>query len=473
MQFNSLTFVVFFAVVVALYYTVSSWKARKAVLVAASYLFYAAWNPFYVVLLGISTIADWLLAQRIAQTSRQGNKRMLLGLSLAVNLGLLGYFKYAGFLLERFVALLDTLGIEYAPPAPDIILPVGISFYTFQTLSYTLDVYRSEMRPKYGLLDFALFVSFFPQLVAGPIVRANYFLPQCNRPTPFSSSAFAWGAVLMVFGLFAKIVLADAILAPVVDAVFAQPTAVGTFEAWLAVFAFSGQIFFDFSGYSTCAIGAALCLGFALPDNFKAPYAAIGFSDFWRRWHISLSTWLRDYLYKSLGSNRRGYLRTFVNLVITMFLGGLWHGASWMFVIWGLVHGVYLVIEHAARSVLGGLVLLRSDLAKLAMGLFTFVVVSVTWVPFRAQDMATATKLMTTMFTPTPATTLVFAEQLPVLTVTIAGLLVWHWMTSTTNLETLFRRWPAWLRVVTITTAVVGIVFGAGEVQHAFIYFQF
>ena len=359
MQFNSLTFVAFFAIVVTIYYALSSWTARKAVLVVASYLFYAAWNPFYVALLWVSTTADWTIARRMAGVENRNRRRLLLVLSLSINLGLLGYFKYGGFLLENFSTLMSSIGFEYAPPTASIVLPIGISFYTFQTLSYTLDVYRGDMRPRCRLLDFALFVSFFPQLVAGPIVRARYFLPQCLESRSANADKMGWGLALMSFGLFSKIVLADSVLAPVVDAVFASPASVGSVDAWLGVFAFSGQIFFDFSGYSTCAIGAAMCLGFALPDNFRAPYAAIGFSDFWRRWHISLSEWLRDYLYISLGGNRRGEFRTFVNLVITMFLGGLWHGASWMFVIWGLLHGGYLVIEHGLKKLVGGLALLR------------------------------------------------------------------------------------------------------------------
>ena len=473
MQFNSLTFIAFFAVVVTLYYALQSWTARKTVLVIASYLFYAAWNPLYVVLLWISTMADWTIARRIAASGGRHRKRLLVTLSLMINLGLLGYFKYGGFLLDNFVALMAAAGVNYVPPEASIVLPIGISFYTFQTLSYTLDVYRGQMQPRYSLLDFSLFVSFFPQLVAGPIVRASYFLPQCTEPRRATPDAMGWGLALVAFGLFAKIVLADSVLAPVADAVFGAPDTVGTFDAWLGVFAFSGQIFFDFSGYSTCAIGAAMCLGFALPDNFRAPYAAIGFSDFWQRWHISLSQWLRDYLYISLGGNRRGSARTFVNLVVTMFLGGLWHGASWMFVIWGLLHGFYLVVEHVARLLLGGVTLFRQRSMQVALGLATFVIVSMTWVFFRAPDMEAAMTLLTAMTVPTETGSLVFAERLPVIAGALFALVAWHWYSRNSNLELVFERLPVWVRVLVISAVVITITFSGGGAQHAFIYFQF
>ena len=473
MQFNSLTFVVFFAVVVTLYYSLTSWTARKTLLVVASYLFYAAWNPLFIVLLWISTIADWTIARRIAAAEGRRQKQLLVTLSLSINLGLLGYFKYGGFLLDNFVSLMAGLGVDFVPPEASIVLPIGISFYTFQTLSYTLDVYRGQMQPRYSLLDFSLFVSFFPQLVAGPIVRASYFLPQCLESRRATADTMGWGLALVAFGLFAKVVLADSVLAPVADAVFGAPDAVGTFEAWLGVLAFSGQIFFDFSGYSTCAIGAAMCLGFALPDNFRSPYAAIGFSDFWRRWHISLSQWLRDYLYVSLGGNRKGEMRTFVNLVVTMFLGGLWHGASWMFVIWGLLHGFYLVVEHGAKAAFSGVAVFHSRLARAVFGVLTFLIVSMTWVFFRAADMDAATTLLAVMTIPTDIGSLIFAEQLPAIVLVLLGLVGWHWVSRDSNLELLFERLPLWSRALVISAVVVSIIYSGGGAQHAFIYFQF
>ena len=350
MVFNSLSFAVFLAVVLLLYQLPFRWRIHKLILLVASYVFYMAWNPPFVALLWISTLTDWFIARRLQQTDDDLRRRLLVGASLGVNLGLLAFFKYSGFALENFAALLGAVGVDYQPAAPDLVLPLGISFYTFQTLSYTLDVYRRESEPCGSFLDYALFVTFFPQLVAGPIVRSRTFLPQCTERRRASASQWTSGISLLSLGLFQKIVLADALLAPVAESVFDSNTIPDAASAWIGTLAFSGQIFCDFSGYSSCAIGVALCLGFVLPENFAAPYASIGFSDFWRRWHISLSSWLRDYLYISLGGNRRGASRTYVNLMLTMLIGGLWHGASWSFVVWGGLHGFYLVAERVARE---------------------------------------------------------------------------------------------------------------------------
>jgi len=346
MVFNSLTFLVFFCVVLGLHQLPLPWRVKKGNLLAASYLFYAAWNPIFVLLLWTSTIVDWFVAKWIVRTDGRAGKRGILLLSLVVNLGFLGYFKYGTFLLENWAGLLKVFGLTYHPLVSPIVLPVGISFYTFETLSYTLEVYRGQVPPWDSFLDFALFVAFFPHLVAGPIVRAADFLPQCRTPKRVTAPQLGWGLSLLAFGLFEKVVVADALLAPVADQVYSSWEKAGCFDAWIGTLAFSGQIFFDFAGYSLCAIGAALCLGFVLKDNFHLPYAAIGFSDFWRRWHLSLSTWLRDYLYISLGGNRRGEARTYVNLMLTMLIGGLWHGASWRFVVWGGLHGMYLIVER-------------------------------------------------------------------------------------------------------------------------------
>ena len=367
MVFNSLTFAVFFATVLGLYYATRSWTARKAVLLVSSYLFYAAWNPPFVLLIWISTIIDWYAARALAQQTDLTRKRLLLAVSVCSNLGLLSFFKYGNFFLDNFVATVAVLGIDYSPPELDIILPVGISFYTFQTLSYSIDVYRGSLKPTRSFLDFALFVTFFPQLVAGPIVRAADFLPQCVQPRKLEPGYFGWGVTLMTIGIFQKVVLADSLVAPVADRVYAPGAATTFGDAWIGTLAFSAQIFFDFAGYSTVAIGAALCLGFALPDNFRSPYASRGFSEFWRRWHISLSSWLRDYLYISLGGNRISYRRTTINLAMTMLLGGLWHGASWRFIVWGALHGIYLVVERVLRTRFGAAPWLASPLAGLAI----------------------------------------------------------------------------------------------------------
>ena len=294
MLFNSLTFVAFFVVVVALHYAPLPWWLKKTNLLIASYLFYAAWNPPFVILLWISTFLDWWAAARIATASSPARRKAWMLVSVVVNLGLLAYFKYGGFVLENVAALMQATGTAYTPPVWDIVLPVGISFYTFQTMSYTLDVYLGRAKPTRSFLDFALFVTFFPQLVAGPIVRPTDLVPQFATPRVATAQQFGWGLMLMVLGLFEKIVLADGVFAPVSDKAFGSAELLHPLDAWIGTLAFSGQIFCDFAGYTTCAIGMSLVLGFALPDNFRYPYAAIGFSDFWRRWHISLSTWLRD-----------------------------------------------------------------------------------------------------------------------------------------------------------------------------------
>ncbi|MCK5204528.1 MAG: MBOAT family protein, partial [Desulfobacterales bacterium] len=286
MLFNSLTFIVFLAVVLFLHHLPFPWQVKKWNLWIASYIFYAAWNPPFVVLLWISTVVDWFAGSWIYRTQKPSFKRAVLFLSLGANLGLLGYFKYGEFLLENFIGFLSVFHIDFQPAAPDVVLPVGISFYTFQSISYSFDIYREKIRPWKRFSDFALFVTFFPQLVAGPIVRAADFLPQTVEPRQASARQLGWGLSLIAIGLFEKIILADDILAPVADNVFAQPLSAGQVDTWIGTLAFSGQIFFDFSGYSICAIGTAMCLGFVLPDNFHFPYAAVGFSDFWRRWHM-------------------------------------------------------------------------------------------------------------------------------------------------------------------------------------------
>src|SRR5205823_1267391 len=398
MLFNSLTFVVFFVVVVTLYWSIHSWQARKNLLVVASYIFYGAWNPPFAALLFGTTAMDFWLGRQMAKATDQHRKRRWLVASVCMNLSMLGFFKYGNFLLQNFQWLLARLGIIYQPPHLDILLPVGISFYTFHSLSYTLDIYRGVLRPTKSLRDFILAVSFFPQLVAGPIVRAGDFLPQLLHPPRLRNGQFLWGLALMTLGLFQKIVLADTMLSGSADRVFGYPGPLVAVDSWMGVLAFAGQIFFDFAGYSACAIGAALCMGFHLKDNFRFPYAAIGFSDFWRRWHISLSTFLRDYLYIPLGGNQVRPARAASNLVIVMFLGGLWHGAAWTFVVWGLLHGSYLVIERLVRICCANRAWLDNPIGWAAGGLGTFLAVCIAWVFFRAPDFTVASRMLSGMF---------------------------------------------------------------------------
>src|SRR3954464_14284034 len=436
MLFNSLTFVVFFVVVVTLYWSIHSWQSRKNLLVIASYIFYGAWNPPFAALLFGTTAMDFWLGRRMAKARDQHARRRWLVASVCMNLSMLGFFKYGNFLLQNFQWLLARVGIIYQPPHLDILLPVGIFFYTFHSLSYTLDIYRGVLRPTKSLRDFVLAVSFFPQLVAGPIVRAGDFLPQLLHPPRLKNGQFLWGMALMTLGLFQKIVLADTLLSSSADRVFSYPGPLVALDSWAGVLAFAGQIFFDFAGYSLCAIGAALTLGFHLKDNFRFPYAAIGFSDFWRRWHISLSTFLRDYLYIPLGGNRLGAARAMINLVIVMFIGGLWHGAAWTFVVWGLLHGSYLVIERIVRIFYEDAAWTNHFAVRFAVGLTTYVAVLVAWVYFRASDFGTASRLIGGMFGAhsRPDAILSTREILQVALVTI-GLLIAHWSMRETSIE--------------------------------------
>lgn len=472
MLFNSLTFAVFFAVVLCLHSLPLPWHVRKLNLLVASYIFYAAWSPPFVILLWISTVVDWKVAGWISTAPSQARRRLVLCLSLIANLGFLGYFKYGDFLLENFTHAIHALGVLYTPPKWDITLPVGISFYTFQSIAYSLDVYLRRARPTASLLDFALFVTFFPHLVAGPIVRPATLIPQFATPRRASRDQLIWGLALMTLGLFEKVVLADGFLAPVADTVHASPHGLAALDAWVGALAFSGQIFCDFSGYSTTAIGVALTLGFALNDNFNSPYAATGFSDFWRRWHMSLSTWLRDYLYVPLGGNRRGELRTYVNLIITMLLGGLWHGASWTFVAWGGLHGACLAIERGVRNTLG--VTLPSNGAVRALAtLGTFVVVTISWVLFRAKTFADAWHLLGSMVGATPTSRgALYWNEIVAVALIVGGMLAVQWRLRDTRLETAVSAAPMWLLVLVWTSMAFTIIAaqGAGD---AFIYFQF
>ena len=473
MLFNSLTFVVFFVVVLGAYWTLKSWAARKNLLLVASYIFYGAWNPPFALLLFATTALDFYLGSRIAGATEPRARKAWVTASVLSNLSMLGFFKYGNFLLENTQWLLARAGIAYSPPHLDIFLPIGISFYTFHSLSYTLDVYRGVCTPTKSLRDFTLAVSFFPQLVAGPIVRAADFLPQLTAAPALRAGQFGWGLLLMTLGMFEKIVLADTLLVSSADSVFGYPGPLQTLDAWTGVLAFAGQIFFDFAGYSTCAIGAALCLGFHLKDNFRFPYAAVGFSDFWRRWHISLSTFLRDFLYIPLGGNRSGPARAGINLMITMFIGGLWHGAAWTFVVWGLIHGVFLVIERILKAVGGEAAWTPRLAGKLLLGFGTYVVVCFAWVFFRATTFPTAAHLVAAMagVGPKGDAILTTREILQVGLVT-AGLLLAHWNLRDTSVEAVVARMPRWLVVTLWTLMLCAIILTQGS-GNAFIYFQF
>ncbi len=448
-------------------------------LLLGSYLFYAAWNPPFIVLLWISTVVDWFLAKRIYAAQSLLYRRLFLAVSLTVNLGMLAYFKYGEFILQNFIDICGQIGIRYRPAHFSIVLPVGISFYTFQTLSYTLDVYRNKMRPWRSSLDFALFVTFFPQLVAGPIVRAVDFLPQCETERRANSDQFGFGLWTVVVGLFQKVVLADGLFAPIVEEVYSNRITPEFFTAWAGTLAFAGQIFCDFAGYSNCAIGTAMCLGFKLPENFRSPYAAIGFSDFWQRWHISLSTWLRDYLYIPLGGNRRGPGRTLLNLSITMLLGGLWHGASWTFVVWGALHGFYLVLERLLVQLpIAKWSVWRRQVGRIVLMLMTFVLVCFSWVFFRAGTFAQAHDVLLAMIGLGGSSANLFylaKTKIAVSFIMIFLLMLAHWILASEKAQTFtvkVNQTPWFARSLLLTSMLLSIIMMPGK-DRAFIYFQF
>lgn len=401
MIFSSFTFLFFFLTVLLLV-IVAPQRIRKFILLAASYFFYGYWDYRFLVLIFASTVVDFGVGRWLSHVARPSYRKLLLTLSIITNLGFLGFFKYYNFFVDSANAVLSTWG--WGVSNLHIILPVGISFFTFQTMSYTIDVYRRKLEPVEHFADFALFVAFFPQLVAGPIVRASDFLPQLKRPVRVTSANLWAGSQIFIIGLFKKLMIADAV-APLVDRVYAYPGYFDSYTVWLAVIAYSLQIYGDFSGYSDMAIGCARILGYRFHRNFDMPYLSRDIAEFWRRWHISLSSWLRDYLYIALGGNRKGHMRTYANLMLTMTLGGLWHGASWNFVAWGVLHGLALSVHRAWRHRQGAVQassgsrrLVRTTVSAVA----TFLFVTLVWVLFRAPDTQTGLTIYSKLFLLTP-----------------------------------------------------------------------
>ena len=393
MLFIEPRFFLFAGVVFAVYWLLGANRLRKAWLLAASYLFYGAWDWRFLGLIAFSTGLDYALARRIERLGSPGARRLLLTTSVAVNLGVLGLFKYFNFFLSSAVELLRLLGVPAQQSSLAIVLPVGISFYTFQSLSYCVDVYRRQMPASKSLLDFALYVAFFPQLVAGPIVRAGDFVPQLDSPRRFGEIRFRPALALFLIGFCKKACISDN-LSPYVDLYFASPGDFDAASAWLAVWLYAVQIYCDFSGYSDMGVACAAMFGYRLCENFRQPYFTASVGDFWRRWHISLSTWLRDYVYAPLGGNRGGRWQTCRNLFATMVLGGLWHGAAWTFVLWGALHGAALVVERLASACVATR---RFDSASgwpsrgRAIGMLcTLYWIGATWILFRSSDMHAA-----------------------------------------------------------------------------------
>src|SRR5262245_3987589 len=393
MLFTTAKFLGFFVVAFSVYWLIGRHRGRLLWLTAASAGFYMAWKWQFIFLILASTSVDYLVALRLNRVQSDLARKWLVALSVTVNLGILAYFKYAAFLLQSATEVTHWLGWSVPVPEVRAFLPLGISFYTFEAISYVVDVYRGKTPPVRNPLDYALYILFFPHLVAGPIVRANDFLPQVYRPKRFDWPRFQAGVHLFLIGLFKKIVIADQV-ALAVDPAFAEPGKFSSGALWLAVLGYAVQIYCDFSGYTDMALGLAHTLGFKLPNNFNAPYLAASPADFWRRWHISLSRWLRDYLYIPLGGNRHGPVRTMINLFITMLLGGLWHGANWTFVVWGGYHGLLLAIQRLIPKGWD-----HPALRPVGM-LATFLLVCVGWVLFRAQTLADAEVILRGMVSP-------------------------------------------------------------------------
>ena len=400
MIFSSFTFLIFLIVVI-LQCVVLPQKYRKFVLLGASYFFYGYWDIRFTLLIFASTTIDYIVGIYLDNSKTVAKRKFFLVLSLSSNLGMLFFFKYYNFFIDSAADILSRWDIGTSNL--DIILPVGISFFTFQTMSYSIDIYRGKIKPVTSFSDFALFVAFFPQLVAGPIVRASEFLPQLNNPIKIEKFNLWAGSQIFIIGLFKKLIVADSI-APLVDQVYANPSYFSSTTVWLAIIAYAIQIYCDFSGYSDMAIGCARMLGFRLNRNFNMPYLSVNITEFWRRWHISLSSWLRDYLYISLGGNRNGDYRTYRNLMITMILGGLWHGASWNFIFWGAFHGVALSMhrEWSRHNIFNvptdPVPSVSNCLTRTVSTMTTLLFVCLTWVFFRSNDIETTVTIFSKLF---------------------------------------------------------------------------
>ena len=387
MLFNSIEFLIFFPIVFALYWMLNNHlKIQNILLLISSYIFYAWWDWRFLSLIIISSIIDFIVGKKIFSTENPSHRKRWLLVSLFANLGLLGVFKYYNFFAEQFSNMANLVGWQPNDLTLNIILPVGISFYTFQTLSYTLDIYRKQFEPTNDVISFFTYIAFFPQLVAGPIERASNLLPQIEKKRLFRKDYFNEGLVQILVGLFRKVVIADT-LGAYVDTIYGDIEIYNSSTIIFATFLYAFQIYYDFSGYSDIAIGSAKMIGFKFHQNFNLPYFSKSLTEFWRKWHMSLSYWLRDYLYISLGGNRKGIKITYRNLMLTMLLGGLWHGSSWNFIIWGGIHGLVLSIEKYLNSLEG--FKLPSKLRFLGYPI-TFAVVLLAWVFFRAQGLDTA-----------------------------------------------------------------------------------
>jgi alginate O-acetyltransferase complex protein AlgI len=475
MTFDSLTFVLFLAIVFPIYLAARSWNARKNWLVVASCVFYGSWNPFFLLLLGFTTVFDWWAALRIHRSTDDVSRKRWMIASVVASLSILGYFKYAQFFANTAVEWLSYVGVTYQPIDLGIILPLGISFYIFESISYIVDVYKRRVEPTRNLRDYSLFMTFFPHLVAGPIMRYRDFSEQIATPRIVSWDAIALGGYLAIGGLFLKIVGADHVFAPVANLVFAPDYKAGFVGAWMGAFAFSMQVFCDFAGYSLTAVGVARMLGFNLPANFESPFASVGIAELWTRWHISLSNWLRDYVFNPLGHYRKGRFRGYLNVMITFTACGFWHGAAWHFVAWGAAHGAMLVGERIVKeSPLGALRIWETRVARVFLALLTFALFSLAVVFFRAVDMHQAWRYIGAMFglVASDASRFAWNGEAALFAVgLLKGLAVQAFLKSRKGWEWL-PQWHWTVRASLLGAMLVAIVLSPGKTA-AFIYFQF
>ncbi len=494
MLFNSFDFLIFFPVVVLIYFIIPK-KVRYIWLLISSYYFYMCWNAKYALLIAISTLITWISGLLLSKCKAKWVKHATVAASFVSNLGILFFFKYFDFALDNVNRILTHINVEVINNPFDILLPVGISFYTFQALSYTVDVYRGDVEAEKNPLRYALFVSFFPQLVAGPIERSKNLLSQVkNMPDikVWNYDRIVSGLILMVWGLFQKMVIADR-LSILVDNVFDKCNMYGTVELILGAVAFAFQIYCDFGGYSTIAIGAAGVMGFDLMENFNVPYFATSIQDFWRRWHISLSTWFRDYLYIPLGGSRCSKFRKYVNLMITFLVSGLWHGAAWSYIVWGGLHGLYQILGDLLKPVREKLVkMLHIDTEvfsfKFGQIMITFALTVFAWIFFRAESLTGAVSYIKRMFTrwnpwvifdESLLTLGLESMELNILVLALVSLLlvdVIKYRQNLTVAEFLMKQnlWFRWIVLVGMILAV--LVFGEYGVNFdstQFIYFDF
>lgn len=465
MLFPTLPFAVFFLIVYFVAWALDGANGRrKLFLLLASWFFYAQWDWRFVGLLILSAVLNWGVAALIASSASDRRRKLLVAVGVAINLGILGFFKYYGFFVEQAVALLDQFGWGRDAPLLQIVLPVGISFFTFQGVSYVVDVYRRKTPPARSLTDVMLLLSFFPHLVAGPIVRAADLLPQFARTPVLTREAAAYGMLLITWGLFKKTVIASELATRIVDPVFFDPAIYGAVDIAAAAYAYAVQIYCDFSAYSDMAIGLAALLGYRFPRNFDQPYRARSLQQFWRRWHISLSSWLRDYLYVPLGGGRKGLVSSCVNVMITMVLGGLWHGAAWTFVAWGALHGAVLALERTGRHFGLG--------APRWLGvILTFHVVCLAWILFRAETFDLALQMLAGMTrAETPVVMLT-----PFMLLLICGGVAMHWLPprAAEGLTQRLKAAPALLFGLLIGGLVLAVEAMRPAGVAPFIYFQF